>query len=200
MSEIIPAWQAEGQAAGKWTKGIVLLGQATDFPMLRIASTDESSDGPPGGQHGLLAAGVLPVGPALLIGGDAPEMAARTLATRWRPLAKASSLSVRSLETAPPSDSLSFRQIDADLGIADLVDRRTFNAGFSMKDMPVRRYPTGARIDLGVPSDVQATNAAVAVFLNDHMLASQALDAGPRRPRRGVPGWAGRTGERSSGS
>jgi hypothetical protein len=146
-------------ATGGWDEGTVMLG-----------GTAPLSVGTAGGR------------PAIMIGGDHPETAARLIAASNSTLAHGLASAFATQPVRRDDQRLTFDQLHGDLSVADVVGRASWEVNFSERDMPAGKTATGLRLDVAVGRDTNEAPPIVNAFVNGTLLASAPASAkGPTR-------------------
>ncbi len=150
-------------ASGIWSRGVVMIGKAADFPAIARGIT--AADG----------ITVIPtqMGPALLVtGSDNAITALPLLSTQWLPLADASALAVNLLnDEAKSRRTISFEELQFPLQNSVLDERVQFDLPFTSDQLPGSMAVDGTRLDLALGSTTE--DIAVFAFLNGRLLGSR---------------------------
>jgi hypothetical protein len=149
--------------AGTWSRGVVMIGRAADFPMP---------------VQGVVAAEGLTViptqmGPELLVSGDDNAITALPLlGTPWLPLADASALAVNLLNDGnKPRGEVSFEELHFPMQSSVLDERVQFDMPFTSDQLPKGMAVDGIRLDMALGS--ANDDIAVFAFLNGRLLGSR---------------------------
>ena len=149
--------------AGTWSRGVVMVGKATDFQMVTqgVAAAE-----------GLM---VIPtqMGPAILVAGDDNAIAALPLlSTPWLPLADANALAVNLLNDGSKSQGeVSFEELHFPMQSSVLDERVQFDMTFTSDQLPKGMAVDGIRLDMALGS--ANDDIAVFAFLNGRLLGSR---------------------------
>jgi len=164
---------AAATSVGSWSTGTIVLGADAVPADASTAPATASA----GGTLSVLAG---ESGPALLVAGPKPQIAAELLASRWQALALGPSLSVMAASESGSAarSATSFADLGIPLASAQLVDQVVFDATFRVADLPANTRPTQLDLDLGVATDTRGSDVTIAAFLNNYLLASTTSPAG----------------------
>jgi hypothetical protein len=120
--------------------------------------------------------------PAIMIGGQHPETAARLIAAPTAAVAHGLASVFASRLGQQDDARLTFDQLSGDLSVADVVGRASWEVNFSERDLPAGKAATGLRLDVAVGHDTNAAPPIVNAFVNGTLLASAPAAAkGPTR-------------------
>jgi hypothetical protein len=152
-------------APGKWSQGLVLIGEPRDFSG-QIALTGAAANG--------ITVVTTVSGPGLLLSGDDAAIAAPFLNSRWRALADSGTLSVNMLaDSAGPNRNVSFQELGFDLQSSELSERVRFDTVFASDQLPRGTTLEGIRLELAVGTASEKADATVFAFLNGRLLGSR---------------------------
>lgn len=112
--------------------------------------------------------------PALALGGDQPEMAARLLEGPWRAVASMPGLAVSAVPAGPglPTTALPFSELRGDTAPQE-GQRTVWNLEFSTRDLPPRMRPQALEVELRAAPN--GGRAVASVLLNEVLLGAANL-------------------------
>ena len=146
-------------ATGGWDEGVVLLGGGAPLSVELVNGR-----------------------PAILIGGEHPDTAARLIAANNAALAHGLASAFATGPARHDDARLTFDQLSGDLSVADVVGRASWEVNFSERDMPAGKTATGLRLDVSVGRDTNEAPPIINAFVNGTLLASApASQKGPTR-------------------
>jgi hypothetical protein len=152
---------------GAWSRGLVLIGQASDFPEL-LGAAPKAEDG--------LSVALTSSGPALLMSGEGAAAAIGVLNSPYGVLADNVTLSVNQLAGADTgSRAMTFEALGLTAQDGELDERVQFEVPFSSDRLPRDSTLASINLELAVgvaPSDVNA-DASIFAFLNGRLLSSR---------------------------
>lgn len=120
--------------------------------------------------------------PAILIGGEHPDTAARLIAAPNTAVARGLATAFATQQVRHDDARLTFDQLNGDLSVVDVVGRASWEVNFSERDMPAGKTATGLRLDVTVGRDTNEAPPIINAFVNGTLLASAPASAkGPTR-------------------
>ena len=152
---------------GVWSRGLVLIGQAQDFPEL-IGAAQPAADG--------LSVIATASGPALLMSGENAASAISILNSQFRVLADNPTLSVNQLaDMGGGGRAMTFEELGLAARDGELDERVQFDVPFASDRLPRDASLEGVKLELAIgaaPSDANA-DASIFAFLNGRLLGSR---------------------------